>query len=148
MTARTPSNALFSVLAVAPLLITESVDEFADFYAQLEQEIGPSGVIERIFVRDVAASTWDILRLQRCKTATINLESLNALKLLLLQLLDEHDKMVPHARIHYLPSAGLLTKALDERSWNCWNSSVLMRQQSKPKPSKVRRLTLQQLTKC
>jgi hypothetical protein len=68
----------------------------------LEQEIGPSGVIERIFVRDVAALTWDIMRLQRCKTATINLEFLKALKLVLLQLLDEHDKMVPHARIQYL----------------------------------------------
>ena len=102
MTARRQKNASSSVLSVAPQLITESADEFADFHAQLAQEIEPSGVIERIFVYDIAVLTWDIIRLQRCKAAIINLEFLKALKLLLLQLLNEHDKMVPHERIHCL----------------------------------------------
>ena len=58
MTARTQKNASSSVLPVAPLLITESADEFADFHTQLEQEIAPSGVIERMFVCDIAVLTW------------------------------------------------------------------------------------------
>ena len=111
MTARTQKNASSSVLSVAPLLITESADEFADFHAQLEQEIGSSGVIERMFVYDIAALTWEIMRLQRCKAAVINLEFLEALKLLLLQLLNEHDKMVPHQRIHLLATRWFTDKA-------------------------------------
>ena len=111
MTARTQKNASSSVLSVAPLLITESADEFADFHAQLEQEIGSSGVIERMFVYDIAALTWEIMRLQRCKAAVINLEFLEALKLLLLQLLNEPDKMVPHQRIHFLATRWFTDKA-------------------------------------
>ena len=102
MTAHRQKNAISSVFAVAPLLITESADEFSDFHAQLEQEIAPRGVIERMFVHDIATLTWDIIRLQRCKIATINLEFAEALKLLMLRLLNEPDKMVPHQRIHFL----------------------------------------------
>ena len=82
MTAHRQKNAISSVFAVAPLLITESADEFSDFHAQLEQEIAPRGVIERMFVHDIATLTWDIIRLQRCKIATINLEFIEAQKLL------------------------------------------------------------------
>ena len=91
-----------SMTSVPALLITESKAEFEDFQGQLTQEIRPRGVIERMFVSDVAALTWDISRLQRAKTAIINLEFVEALKLLMLRLLSQHNKIVPHERIHHL----------------------------------------------
>lgn len=55
-----------------PLLITESAQDFAALTAALTQEIKPRGIIERIYVADIAALVWEILRLRRCKTVIVN----------------------------------------------------------------------------
>jgi hypothetical protein len=86
----------------APVLITESAEQFADLHGQLEQEIEPRGMVERMFVSDIATLTWEILRHQRCKTAIINMEFIEALKILLLRLMSEHDRMPAHKQIHDL----------------------------------------------
>jgi hypothetical protein len=44
-------------IARPPLLITESADEYAALLAALRQEIKPQGVIEHIYLEDLA-STW------------------------------------------------------------------------------------------
>ena len=56
-----------------PLLITESAEEFAALNAALMEEIKPRGIIERLYVDDIAALVWEILRLRRCKVAIVNI---------------------------------------------------------------------------
>jgi hypothetical protein len=54
------------------LLITESAEEFAALNAALVEQIKPRGTIERVYVADIAALVWEILRLRRCKVAIVN----------------------------------------------------------------------------
>jgi|SRR5229473_6221328 len=61
-----------------PLLITESAKDFADLSAALTQEIKPRGIVEQIYVADIAALVWEILRLRRCKTVIVNTAFNNA----------------------------------------------------------------------
>jgi hypothetical protein len=75
------------LLALPPLLNTESQDQFASLYAELEQDIQPTGVVERIYVFDIANIVWEILRLRRYKIAIINTSRLAALQGILEQLL-------------------------------------------------------------
>src|SRR5215471_246301 len=103
MTARAP-HMTSSMLSPQSALITESAERFAELYAQMEQEIEPGGVVERMFVADVATLTWEILRYQRCKTAIINMEFVEALKTLLLWFTSEHGRMPAHEQIHKLAS--------------------------------------------
>jgi hypothetical protein len=56
----------------APLLITESREEYESFRKVLRDEIKPRGMIEGIFVDDVAFLTWEISRLRRFQAAIIN----------------------------------------------------------------------------
>jgi hypothetical protein len=70
MTAR--SNIAFRLSSKMPLLITESEQDFAALTSQLKQDIEPRGIIEQMYVAYIAAVVWEILRLRRCKVATIN----------------------------------------------------------------------------
>ena len=61
-----------------PLLITESAKDFADLSVALTQEIKPRGIVEQIYVADIAALVWEILRLRRRKTVIVNTAFNNA----------------------------------------------------------------------
>jgi hypothetical protein len=50
---------------------SESADEFASLRTALELEIKPKGIVEQIYVDDIAAIVWEIRRLRRCKTSII-----------------------------------------------------------------------------
>jgi hypothetical protein len=66
-----PSDGIELTLFSKPqLLITESAENFAALNAALMEEIKPRGIIERIYVDDIAALVWEIRRLRRCKVAT------------------------------------------------------------------------------
>ncbi len=69
------------------MLITESADEFDALRDAFEQEIKPRGIIEQMYVHDISAIVWEILRLRRCKVVIINLALRSALQSLLKQLL-------------------------------------------------------------
>jgi hypothetical protein len=71
------------------LLITESAEDFAALNAALMEEIRPRGIIERLYVADVAALVWEILRLRRCKVAIINTAFKNALSEIVYRLANE-----------------------------------------------------------
>jgi len=60
------------LLPTIPLLITESEDEFDRIREALEQDIRPRGIIEQIYVADIAYLVWETLRLRRCKAGIIN----------------------------------------------------------------------------
>ena len=77
------------------LLITESAEDFAALNAALTEEIKPRGIIERLYVSDVAATVWEILRLRRCKIAIVNTAFKNALSEIVYRLADEPEIDTP-----------------------------------------------------
>jgi hypothetical protein len=81
--------------SVAPLLINESVDEFAALRKELKNEIQPEGAIEQMYVDDFAMLIWEILRLRRYKTILIDSHRRDALRGILEQLLcdDDYDQV-------------------------------------------------------
>jgi hypothetical protein len=76
-----------ALLPKLPLLITESADEFGALRDAFEREIKPRGIIEQMYVHDICAIVWEILRLRRCKMVIINSAFRSALEHLLVQLL-------------------------------------------------------------
>jgi septal ring factor EnvC (AmiA/AmiB activator) len=76
-----------TLLPKLPLLITESADEFDALRDAFEREIKPRGIIEQMYVHDISAIVWEILRLRRCKVIIINSAFRSALEYLLVQLL-------------------------------------------------------------
>ena len=61
-----------ALLPVSPLLMTESEDEFDRVRDAFDQELKPRGIVEQMYVADIAYLAWEILRLRRCKAAIIN----------------------------------------------------------------------------
>src|SRR5262245_4718450 len=76
-----------ALLPELPLPITESAEEFDALRDAFEQEIKPRGIIEQMYVHDISAIVWEILRLRRCKVVIINSALRSALQSLLKQLL-------------------------------------------------------------
>jgi hypothetical protein len=60
-------------IPLVPLLITESDEEFNRIREALYEEIKPLGIIECMYVDEIADLVWQILRLKRCKAGVINL---------------------------------------------------------------------------
>jgi hypothetical protein len=91
-----PTAAALGFLAHPPLLATESRDDFDALLAALRREIKPKGLIEDIYVADIAAIIWEILRLRRCKTAIINAAYFNALRDVIAGVSKEPQTATPH----------------------------------------------------
>ncbi len=82
-----PDAGAAELLPKSPLLITESPDDFDRIRTALNCEIRPNGIIEHVYVADIAQLIWEILRLRRCKGLIINLAFREALEELAAQLL-------------------------------------------------------------
>src|SRR6516162_1434441 len=78
-----------ALLPKLPLLITESAEEFDALRDAFEREIKPRGILEQMYVHDINAIVWEILRLRRCKVVIINSAFRSALEDLLLRLLKQ-----------------------------------------------------------
>jgi hypothetical protein len=74
-------------LSRRPLLITESVAQFDALYDELERDIAPRGFMEKIYARDIAELTWEIIRYRRAKAAIVNTAFRAGLAALLAQLM-------------------------------------------------------------
>ena len=81
-----PRTNELTLLPKLPLLITESADEFDALRDAFEQEIKPRGIIEQMYVQDISAIVWEILRLRRCKVVIINAAFRDALEYRLVRL--------------------------------------------------------------
>ena len=81
-------NALRSL---APLLNTESINEFESLRNELRIEIKPEGPIEQMYVDDFAVLLWEILRFRRYKVVIMKDARLAALQGILEQLLSDQD---------------------------------------------------------
>src|ERR1700733_7539909 len=77
------------VFSKMPLLITESAEDFAGLAEALTQEIKPRGIIERIYVDEIAALVWEIRRLRRCKNVIVNTAFKDALSEIVYRLAGE-----------------------------------------------------------
>ena len=75
----------FSFLITPPLLRSESEREFNQLLSALQVEIQPHGVIEEMYVTEIAIIIWDILRLRRCKVTILNVAFPQALRSLIYQ---------------------------------------------------------------
>jgi hypothetical protein len=85
-----------ALLPTTPLLITESKDEFDLLHDSLNAEVKPRGIIEQIYVEDIAHHVWEILRLRRSKAAIVNLAFRAALKEVIKQLLIKPGNLIFH----------------------------------------------------
>src|ERR1019366_597240 len=85
--ARPSDSKELTLFAKPPLLITESAEDFASLSAALAQEIKPRGIVERMYVAEIAALVWEILRFRRCKAAIVNAAFKGALEDLLSRLI-------------------------------------------------------------
>ena len=59
------------------------------------EEIKPHGIIERLYVDDIATLVWEILRLRRCKVAIVNTAFKNALSEIIYRLADVPEQDTP-----------------------------------------------------
>ena len=82
-----PCRAPWPLLRQPPLLITESADEFDALRIALEADIEPRGIIEQMYVADLASLVWEILRLRRCKAVIVSQAIRSTLEHLLEELL-------------------------------------------------------------
>ena len=89
--ARPSDRKELTLFAKPPLLITESAEDFASLSAALAQEIKPRGIVERMYVAEIAALVWEILRFRRCKAAIVNAAFKGALEDLLSRLIGTPD---------------------------------------------------------
>jgi len=80
------------------VLITESPDDFDRIRTALNSEIRPNGIIEHMYVADIAQLIWEILRLRRCKGLIINLAFREALEELAAQLLRDPGQSSFHVK--------------------------------------------------
>src|SRR5262249_48734074 len=70
-----------------PLLITESADDFEVLHDSVARRLQPHDIIEWNYVQDISYTSWEIERLRRSKTATINAAFRDALEQVLVQML-------------------------------------------------------------
>jgi len=70
----------FSFLTRLPVLGSESEREFEQLLGALKAEIQPHGVIEDMYVAEIAIIIWEILRLRRCKMTILNAAFRRALR--------------------------------------------------------------------
>jgi hypothetical protein len=92
-----PTNEL-TLLPKAPLLITESADEFAALRDAFKREIKPRGIVEQLYVDDISSIVWEILRLRRGKAAIINTAFREASVNVLMECLKTPGKIQPYLR--------------------------------------------------
>ena len=97
-----------ALLPVSPLLMTESVDEFDRMRDAFDQELKPRGIIEQMYIADMAYLVWEILRLRRCKAGIINSAFCAALERLLVQALREPGSLTYN--LHANDEAGRLAR--------------------------------------
>jgi len=76
-----------AVLPIPPLLINEPADQFQRIYDALNGEIKAGGLVEQIYVRDIAYLTCEIERVRRFKSAMLNTAFSSAVKKLFTDLL-------------------------------------------------------------
>ena len=74
-------------LPTPPVLLSELAHDLDRVRERLNNEIKPRGMIEHLYLLDYAELTFEVLRLRRCKMATLNTNFVPALETVFRQLL-------------------------------------------------------------
>jgi hypothetical protein len=82
------------VKSAPPLLFTESQEEFDTLVTAMLEHIKPKNILAEVLVNDVIDATWHSMRLQRCRTAMINIGYREALVKLLDDELSEFNEII------------------------------------------------------
>src|SRR5262252_1533713 len=78
------SNRYIPVLLMpAPVLVTESEEEFNRFFDALKDELKQRGIVDHLLINDFAGLAWEIRRIRCAKVSLINSALLPALENLL-----------------------------------------------------------------
>lgn len=80
------------------MLRGERVADYKALIDALTREIKPSGVIEQLYVTDIACLVWEMIRLRRCKSAIINASYRSALEKVLARLSPEAGESIYFAQ--------------------------------------------------
>jgi len=75
-----------------PLLSTESVEEFENRRSDFRGDLKPQNAVEKIYVEQIAAQDWEIMRLIRFKTGIFNLRLSKALYSVFVENLGEFEE--------------------------------------------------------
>jgi hypothetical protein len=121
-------------LSKPALLMTESKQDYQALQASLEREIMPRSFVESMYVADIAALIWEILRLRRCKSGIIN----NAFDKAL-QNLRSHTSTIIVLRLKILRDGGSPIQRPRRRWQSCYGEFGWMNLLSKQRPSDFRR---------
>ena len=76
-------------LPTSPVLMNESADDLDRVRETLNNEIKPRGMVEHLYLLDIAELTLEILRLRRWKMAILNKNFVPALETVFTQLLQQ-----------------------------------------------------------
>ena len=106
-----------AVLPASPLVINESTEQFQSIHDALIQEIKPRGMIEQIYVKDIADLTWEILRIRRFKTAILDTQFSSAAEKVLKELLLQIGHDYTEAREAATDAAGKWFTDKETREW-------------------------------
>jgi hypothetical protein len=75
------------------VLMSESAEEYLALHKKLIDEINPQGLIEAVYVEEIADLVWDIQRLRKFKITIIILATRRSLVNILMELLTHHAKI-------------------------------------------------------
>jgi hypothetical protein len=75
------------------VLMSESAEEYLALHKKLIDEINPQGLIEAVYVEEIADLVWDIQRLRKFKIAIIILATRRSLVNILMELLTHQAKI-------------------------------------------------------
>ena len=93
---QTSASGTVALISRPALTITESADDYDSLVKSLQQAISPHGFIEQMYVADISAVVWEMVRLRQCKAALINIAFRAALKNLLIQFWKDPDEIAPY----------------------------------------------------
>jgi hypothetical protein len=102
---------LNSILFPSPVLITECKEEFDKLLEALAQDIAPRGIVEKLFVADIADLVWDKRRLRRVKTAVWDMACRDAVLRILPAATDPH--LAATVKDFWLFDAGVRERVLE-----------------------------------
>ena len=93
---QTSASGAPALISRPALTISESADDYHSLVKSLQQAISPHGFIEQMYVADIIAVVWEIVRVRRCKAALINIAFRAALKNLLIQFWKDPNEIAPY----------------------------------------------------
>ena len=69
-----------ALLPSRPLLLSESRRDFDAVYNAFAKELKPEGIVEQMYMTEIACIVWETVRLRSCRVALVNTAFRDALE--------------------------------------------------------------------